>query len=337
MLQFKNLTRFAGTIAVFPDPDGVDSIYTIIKGTFVLRTEPVPDEVQVPITKEDKYNGEPGQSSLRMVSDLGLSKSATDVLLHGHAYVNPRSTATAMDVQLNIGPVRKTARVFGDRVWDSGLFGARISPPQPFQKIPLVWERAYGGFDETAGEPPRVESELRNPVGTGFRLRKGKKELAGMKLPNLEDPNHLIGSWKDRPPPANFGPIGAAWEPRKSWAGTYDDAWQKQRAPYLPKDFDPRFFHVSPLDQVVPGYLKGGESFEVVGASVSGPIKGALPRYRVEAAYTLDGPAQLRPASLDTVVIEPDAARLTMIWRAVFPCDKQTLRVREITARAFPF
>src|SRR2546430_3687510 len=108
-----------------------------------------------------------------MASDLGLVKPATDVLLAGHAYANGGSSDKGVDVRLSIGTVRKTVRVFGDRVWDSGLLGARISPPQPFEKIPLIWERAFGGFDRTDGESPKVDSESRNPVGAGFRFRNG--------------------------------------------------------------------------------------------------------------------------------------------------------------------
>ena len=34
------------------------------------------------------------------------------------------------------------------------------------------------------------------------------------------------------------------WLPRRAWAGTYDDAWRISRAPYLPADFDARFFQL---------------------------------------------------------------------------------------------
>ena len=40
MLQFRNGTPFKGTILLLPDPDGVDTLYTVIKATFMLGESP---------------------------------------------------------------------------------------------------------------------------------------------------------------------------------------------------------------------------------------------------------------------------------------------------------
>ncbi len=58
---------------------------------------------------------------------------------------------------------------------------------------------------------------------------------------------HPIGSASDKPPPAGVGYV-PAWHPRATFAGTYDEAWRKKRAPYLPADFAPRFFQAAPQD-----------------------------------------------------------------------------------------
>lgn len=332
MLQFQNTTPFAGTVALTPDVDGTDSLWTIVKGTFSLSAEVTVAEKQVPIALADAFQGEPARTSLKSAADVALTKPGTDVLLLGTACAPGGRAVGQMDVSLAVGPVQKTVRVFGDRVWKSGLLGARLSPPEPFERMPLVWERAFGGSDVVEGDPPLVQAEDRNPVGAGFRVEGGKKALDGLRLPNLEDPRRLISSWKDRPAPAAFGPLAAHWEPRRTYAGTYDEAWQKRRAPYLPKDFDPRFFQVAPPGQVAPGHLKGGERVEVVGALPSGPLTFCLPEVVVEVAYRLDGTDQLRQANLDTVVIEPDEARLVLVWRSVLACDKKALRVSRIRA-----
>jgi hypothetical protein len=337
MLQFKIEKPFLGTVLLLPDPDGVDCVYVVAKATFALGPRVSPAEKQLPILTRDQYRGEPGRSSLTAAGDVSLIKPGTDVLVLGTAYTRPGSPATQTDVTLRVGPIRKTVRVFGDRAWQAGLL-SRMSRPEPFEKLPLTWERAFGGTDETPGETPQQHAEPRNPVGIGFRTGNGKRELEGLPVPNLEDPNRLISSWKDRPAPAGFGPLCPHWEPRRSHAGTYDASWQKQRAPYLPRDFDPRFFQAAPPDQVVPGYLKGGEEVELLGATPSGTLRFRLPAYQVQAAYRVDGTEQVRPANLDTVIVEPDEARLVLVWRTVLPCDKRALRVREVevtwTARA---
>jgi len=332
MLQFKNRTPFSGTILVLPDPDGVDTLYAIVKATFVLGEGVVVADKQAPVRQKDEFLGEPGQSSIKAAGDVALTKSGTDVLLVGTAYVPAGKPASQVDVGFALGPVRKTVRVFGDRVWQSGIVGARISSPQPFERMPLVWERAFGGTDQTTGDPAVLHAENRNPVGSGFRLGNGQRKLEGLKLPNLEDPKQLIAAWKDRPKPAGFAPLCPHWEPRRTYAGTYDEAWQKQRAPYLPSDFDTRFFQLAPPDQVAPGYLRGGEPAEILGATPSGSLRFQLPAYHVQITCRLNNREQLRPADLDTVLVEPDESRLVMVWRAAFPCDKKALRVREVEA-----
>jgi hypothetical protein len=334
MLQLKNSTRLKALMLLAPDPAGVESVFTIVKGTFALAPVVRLADEQLPLVLNDEFRSEPAKSSLKAASDVTLIKPGTDVLLLGTAYPPDGQPAPQADVTLSLGPVRKTVRVFGDRAWESGLLGARLTPPQPFERMPLVWERAFGGVDPGDGSRPQPQAEPRNPVGVGFRLKAGPKDVVGLKVPNLEDPKQLIARWQDRPTPAGFGPLGAHWEPRKTYAGSYDEAWQKKRAPYLPTDFNPRFFQAAPPDQVVPDYLKGGEPVEVVGATPAGRLAFRLPEVVVRVTYRLDDQDHARPANLDTVVIEPDAGRLLLTWRSAFSCDKKALRVRDIRVAA---
>lgn len=329
MLQFVNDTPFQGTILLLPDRDGIDSLFTVVKGTFTVADRPLPAEEQLPVVLADEYYGEPGASSIKVPSDVSLVKPATDVLLVGQAYAPGGRPAAVMDVSLTVGPLQKIVRVFGDRFWQSDGVGQYATEPQPFQTMPLVWERAFGGVDRAGSE---LRAEVRNPVGAGYRAHDGEKELDGLPFPNLEDPNEPITSWKQSPAPACFAPICAHWQPRQSYAGTYDEGWQRQRAPYLPKDFDPRFFQLAPPGLVAPGYLQGGEWVEVRGATASGILSFQLPAVNLSVTYVLDGNPNVQPANLDTVIIEPDENRVILVWRAVLQCDKKALRVSEVRA-----
>jgi hypothetical protein len=329
MLQFKNTTPLAGTIFLLPDPQGIDSLFTVVKGTFSVNGKTTLAGEQVPVVLEEQYHGEPGASSIRVSSDVGLMKPGTDVLLVGHAYGPGGRRTIQADVSLTVGSIRKLVRVTGDRLWRAGAGGAEMSSPEPFDRMPLVWERAFGGWDRNSKGPSQ---EPRNPVGAGFRLSDGERPLNGLRVPNLEDPAAPISSWKDRPPPACFAPVAAFWEPRRSFAGTYDERWQRERAPFLPDDFDPRFFQLAPPGLVAPTYLQGTEPVEVRGASPSGLLRFQLPGVAVKITYLLDRAPQVRPAHLDLVLIEPDAARVVLLWRAVLACDKKALRVSEVRA-----
>jgi hypothetical protein len=327
MLQVENETPFATALTVLPDASGVDTVYAIVKGTFTLGQQLGLAEEQVPVTLADQHYGDPATSSIRQPSDVCLGKPGTDVLLIGSAWAPGGRPAYWMDVALAVGPVAKTVRVFGDRVWDAGPAGAVPSPPAAFERMPLAWERAFGGSDVTQDGPT---AEPRNPVGSGFRVSNGAKELRGLPLPNLEDPASPITSWQDRPAPACFAPIAGHWQPRLSFAGTYDESWQATRAPFLPQDFDARFFQVAPTDLVVRGYLRGGELVGVRGATPSGWLQFVLPTIRIRVTYTLDDRHEQPPVVLDTVVIEPDAGRCVLTWRAALRCDKRVLKVRQV-------
>ena len=55
-----------------------------------------------------------------------------------------------------------------------------------------------------------------------------------------------------------LGPLGRHWQARVGFAGRYDDAWLAERFPFLPTDFDERYFQSAPADQWTD-HLRGGE------------------------------------------------------------------------------
>ncbi len=330
MLQLKNQTQFQCSLGVFPNPDGVECAYGVVKATFTWGPKGVTlAEEQTAVVMVDEYWGEPGLSSLKYPSEMTLTKPGTDVLLLGQAYA-PGGKGNTVDVILKAADVEKTVRVFGKRMWKSGLLGVKMSEPEPFDKVPLTYELAFGGTDPKPHDAKAVDYEPRNPVGTGLVPKNSELRADGISLPNLEDPRHLINSPKDRPPPACFGPVCGHWEPRKSYAGTYDQPWMKKRAPYLPADFNPRFLQCAHPDLISKKYFKGGEPVEIVGARPQGPLKFSLPLCALEMVFHLDGKEQRHVPNLDMLVFEPDAGRFWMVWRACQVVDKKLLRLREL-------
>jgi hypothetical protein len=304
MLQFKNKTPFPGMIYVNPDENGIDTAYGVLKATYSLAAQPRPAEQQTPVVVTDEYYGDPARSSIKTAGDFSLTKPATDVLLQGMAYA-PHRGATTVDVWLMVvDRISKVVRVFGDRTWQSSTI-------EPFETMPLAWERA-------AGNPEWPE----NPVGCSL-----------VQPPNLEDPRRPVSSPRHRVAPAGFAPLGSHWEPRRSCAGTYDESWQQNRAPYLPQDFNPWFFQLAPRDQVVPGYLQGGEPVRLIGCVPEGQLTFTLPCHRVQFGFRMDGDFLVRDAALDTVVFDTAVRTMTLTWRASLACDKKALRISEAKVR----
>jgi hypothetical protein len=328
MLQIDNQTPFEVAIAPFPDEQGIDTLYAVVKATFALPSATAGDgllvaEEQQPVLRADEPWGEPGASSLRYAGELHLAKPATDVVLVGSAQRRDRRPAERLDVRLRVGPVAKTVRVFGDRLWSGGLFGGRPGAPEPFEAMPLTWENAFGGtLTDEDGTP--TGGEPRNPVGRGWSGQRSEPP------PNLEDPRQLIGGAKDRPAPAGFGFVAPSWQPRAGYAGTYDAAWQRRRAPYLPADFDPRFFNAAAPGLTCRALLAGGEPVELEHASVTGPLRFSLPRCALRVTVAAAGGPVQPPVRLETVLLEPDEDRLVLTWRAAHCCDKQLTRIAAV-------
>lgn len=330
MLQLKNDTPFKANIAVFPNEQGIDTLYVLVKATFTIGKRLDVAETQRPVLLADEHWGEPGKSSLKYASEAHLTKPGTDIVMVGEACAPDKKPVTQLDVTVAVADRRKTIRVFGDRRWEKGWFKIGMTPPVPFHTMPIQYERAFGGVHLVNPETNETLFESRNPVGLGFMGKRSKQDIDGMALPNIEDPAQLIKKPSDQPRPAGFGALAAAWEPRKSYAGTYDAAWQKSRAPYLPDDFNPRFFHVAHPDLIYSRYLQGGEPVEIVNASPNGPIRCTLPTCRLEAAVRIAGRTEKPALNLETVLLEPSKTTLCLTWRASVLCDKKALKVEQV-------
>lgn len=324
MLQLENKSPFATSMLVLPDRHGVDTLYVVVKGTCTLRPHLALAPEQLPIVAADEYFGEPALSSLRQVSDFHTGKPGTDVLLMGRAWAPMGEPATQSTVTLQVAERRKSIHVFGDRVWRNGV----PTNPQPFERVALVWERAFGGADELNGS---VQVDERNPVGVGFSALRNAVRMEGRSLPNLEDPRALLRAVGDLAEPTGFAPLGPAWSARREFAGTYDEKWQRTRAPYLPDDFDPRFLQSAPAPFAFDRYLQGGEPVSVEGATPDGPIAFAVPRISLAIQVAVAGERRILYANLETLVIEPDANRASLTWRAAMPCDRLLPKVERVT------
>jgi hypothetical protein len=320
-LQRLNATSFTAESLPLGDPSAPQLVF-IAKGTFDLEPGAVAkrSEVQEPLAGADvPVDPEaPGESAVRYESDLVPWKPLADVLCAGHAHA-PAGHATAqLRVRFGVGPVRKEILVVGDRHWSSGVAGLAhfASRPEPFVSIPIHFGRAYGGSD--VGKEEGLRFYDANRVGVGYS--KYGFGVAGAALPNLEDPRDPIKSWRGRPAPQSFGPVGRTWQPRLARAGTTDAKWLAERAPLLPRDFDERFYNAAPDDQQVRGYLRGDEPILAHHLHALHPhFECALPGVRVRCFLDRPGDARRElfelPLALDTCFVDMDALRLVLVWR----------------------
>ncbi|MCC6418735.1 MAG: DUF2169 domain-containing protein [Gemmataceae bacterium] len=312
-----NATPFALESLFVADEEGRPLLVPVVKATYVIhpREGLALAEKPVPVNAAGQFWGDPDTSSYKYEPEVAFIKPATDVVLIGHAHA-PKKGTTEVNVTLRVGPLEKAVRVVGDRLWTKAFLGAAPTDPQAFERVPLTWERAFGGWDRSHPDPAKHTFEPRNPVGTGLRQKHGNLEH-GIPLPNLEDPRHPLRAYGDTPPPAGFGFTGPSWQPRAAFAGTYDEAWMKDRMPLLPRDFDRRFFNAAAPGLIAPGHLKGDEAVAVENASPGGRLYFQLPGVPApQCLVTLAGrPDEHLHTQLDTVIVNTDEKLLFLIWR----------------------
>ena len=344
-----NHTRYAADLALLADEAGRDVLLVLVKATYQIldRHQLAMADPQIPIDMAGEYYGEPGQTSLKYAPEANFAKQATDVTLIGHAHAPNGRPVTQLDVSLNVGPLSKTVRVFGDRHWISRQHRWRattweIAPPQPFTTLPLIYEHAFGGQDTSPENERDHACEARNLLGAGLIATNTRR--TEIPLPNLEDPRQLIQTPQDRPAPAGFGPISPDWQPRLGHAGTYDDAWQANRMPLLPNDFDRRFFNAAHPDLIADGFLRGDESIAIVNASPRGPLEFTLPGHQPAINVTLaNEPPQTLDSTLDSIIINTDDHTVQLLWRGsldihqrMYDLERIEIKLRHLAARPTP-
>ena len=124
-----------------------------------------------------------------------------------------------------------------------------------------------------------------------------------------------------------FGSVGRAWQPPGKYAGTYDERWRNNVSPFLPADFDDRYFQAAPDDQQMP-YPAGGEEVELRNLTPDGRTDFRLPALSLPVEFDRrSGQPQTVTAVLDTVLLEPDKRRFMLTWRASTPLRKNVFEV----------
>lgn len=321
MWALDNRTAFAANRSWVRDREGGEIWLVAVKGTFYIS----PDgstrvaEEQPEVQLAPKYSGEPGKSSILYESDLPRTKVTTDIIVNGHAYAPGGELVKVVNVSFRVGNLVKKLRVTGNRKWRGFGFIAWKTRCQPFAKMPITYERAYGGADPKSKKPTW---DTKNPVGTGYA--KGRSHLIGQSVPNI----HSVGGSVT---PAGFGVVAGHWTPRVNLAGTCDGQWETERAPLLPKDFDDRFYQCAPRDQQTDRFLKGGEEVQLINLTPNGSLAFRLPRI-ILGFETHFGEAPVRHrANLHTVIMEPDFPRVILVWHTALPCHPKVTKLRKTT------
>ncbi|XXX80300.1 DUF2169 domain-containing protein [Sorangium sp. So ce134] len=275
-----------------------ERVTVIVKATLALAHERLAWPIApLPIVREDRHGP---SGSLEAASEVAPYLPSVGVVLTGHACAPGGHPVATMIARLAI--YRGETRLLDKRLT---IVGDRSPVPpwrsQPFQRMPLVYERAFGG--------PGVPD---NPVGVGA------SSSAAPALPNLLDPFQPTRA-------AGMGPISPRWPARQRLLGAAEARGGGPPQAGLPAGFDWRYFHAAPPDQQLP-FLHGDEWLVLDGLHPGLPrVQTQLPSARALARrYPAGAGGQGQPVELaaDTLVIDADRQICSVVWRGSFALDR---------------
>jgi hypothetical protein len=318
----ENRTPFETASYTLPDADGQEVFLGLFSASFqgaedmaVLK----PAEEQLPVTLSDVPFGDPALSSTRYEADIAILKPGIDIIVNGTAYAPNGKPAREMQAGLKFGPLQKVLNIVGDRIYDAGSYSA----PHPFTRMPIVYERAYGGTNAD------LKTDPRNPLGVGFAHARSADPAVKTQAPNITYPAEPFMSPSDKPRPAGFGALGRGWQPRLRLAGTYDQNWIDNQWPLPPKDYDPRYNLAAPADQQLPD-LNGSDQVTLIGLTPGGRWSFKLPRVVAPIRLIFDDRVEDQIFKADTIIIEPDMFRVTLKARVTVTTRRNRPALREL-------
>lgn len=323
MLQIVNASPFAVDRAVLLSPAG-EHIWTVcVKGTyrFDLDGSLSLHPRQEPVCRQPVFAGALGSSTMLRDAELVVEHPGSAITLNACAHAPSGRPESCVDVQVTVGPVRHSLRIYGDRTYgEISGGGNRVSHPGQFTSMPIIYERAFGGVDPETGLPfPH------NPVGTGYAT--SEKAAAGLRLPNVTALDE--GSLDHTRPrlPAGLCAIPSNWSPRKEMAGTADESWAETRAPLWPADWNPLYCNAAPGPLQTRHKLHGGETVTLINLSRQPELRFRLPRVFFDMRTKVSNGYVRHDVGLDRVIVEPELQRLVLVWRSTLNCGRDARRV----------
>jgi hypothetical protein len=302
-MELENQTRFPAGIFRSVIDDNRFAAAVVARATFDLSSDrPSPAEEQPWVVSAAPWKNEYGQ----MDGDEVFYRGGVDILLFGKAWA-PGRAVTESSVVVEVGKFRRQALVIGDRAWVRRVRGGLVpTAPRPFESVPLTLAHAFGGKDQWDGlDIPYPD----NPEGRGYATE--EKNAEGKLLPNLEDPQHRITRWDDRPDPVGFGMCPMTCGLRLRNGLVLDD--KKQIQDLKPTLFNSAFPTMI-AKQVVPGDPVRGSGVLCAGK----PLVFQIPSFDLMVRLRFGNEIIERPLAIDQVGIESEHNRFFITYRYPF-------------------
>lgn len=330
--------------------------YAIVKRTYEVTPAGLAPAESEPL-RFDIYGEERPDPPLPPGSDYWVTKRATDVVILGSAFTPGGKPARAMQVSARVGGVVKRVAVYGRRTITARAGRLVIGEPEPFSEMPLTYLQAYGGLDPRVPIPEPERDEYlqhaavgatvdhpglypRNPIGKGYLVY--PEPLAGMEMPNLEDPDDLLTAerlvvgqpelWHRQPLPWSFEWTNWLMYPRELFLGF--DAWFPCSDPEALPEVRRGFLNADaaaptgqrrvPLDEAYQEASFGmifraalaGAPVQISGMNPERPVSAFTVPVPPSIEIEVDGQREACAPMLTHLVIRPTEGKVNAVWCA---------------------
>jgi hypothetical protein len=243
--------------------------------------------------------------------DLTPPKPLFDLLVAGYVTPPKGYHKTRIEASVRISDQLTTLEAHVPRYWKPSLINHTPVPlSKTLHRVPI----SYALADWSAGFPLDPEPE--------------QTQL----LPWLQRPGISCHRKRHDKYPAGFGYWPEYADHRKRHSGTYDKAWQWQRMPDLPNDFDDRFYNVAHPELQLMQAPTAGTEIHLIHLSETPLLTVRMPSLVLAAQVTTVGGNTLPPVSLrpDTLTIEPDHSRISLIQRTTLKMDSSERAISSV-------
>lgn len=257
------------------------------------------------------------------ILDMVMPKPSAETMLAGSAWNPEPESYKDATVGIQMAEVEKRLTIKGNRVWQKGLMGYKLSEPEVWESVFIHDQTAYGG-----------EGYQDNQLGCGF-VAKGKDDNgknAPTPAPNIEDTHTPVKRIGKKYAPAGFGSIDINHSQRTQFNGNYKSKdWLEKHFPNLAPDTDFKLFQAARHDQQFKTYLNGDETYKLANLVKDQPLfEGKLPGVKPRSFVQLTGDEgqdpketfQEIPLNLDTVWLFPDINVGALIWHGQIEVQK---------------
>jgi hypothetical protein len=280
-----------------------------------------------------------------------------EVILLGQAHARPGEPVESLLTELAVGDERRQLVVTGDRTWVQNGQSSFPTRPVPFQSMPLVYERAFGGT-QVAWIDALSEMDLFDPVnpnGRGFDAQQWARGVGEMlrapagfpridnyrrTLPNLEDPRHRIERWEDAPDPACWAttpPNVTIHAVRRARTMRREEAESSLKMAHTADspasvDLNEGLYRAHPDWLIaIPRFAPHIRLSRLVAGCEHLVLR--LPDERIVADYVVSGRSGTRALLPQRLVLLPEERRLSLLYRSAFTFgfdagDERAFRLR---------